>query len=242
MRISKQRLRQILREELEIALLKEQFFDPNSSPGGTLFDQWRNVFSNASSAFTNAYNQSYNQATGATNPATNTGTTATSPPAEAPNQEATPIIIRYYFKPETTREEIARVNITNMLQPVARRWLDQIDVSIIVNNLRARYANSGYPANYDWTQYANQLKESFGNSIRVSAPNIQENNDQTIASYTVSAPNIPAFNTPNNSIRRGTDIARIFDPITEQFNRAMPNKLLPPEQTPERRNPDLTGF
>ena len=212
-----------------------------------MFDQWRNVFSNASSAFTNAYNQSYNQATGATNPATNTGTTATNPPAEAPNLEATTTnseqtirqTIRYYFKPETTREEIARANITNMLQPVYSSRADQIDVNIVVNNLRATYANSGYPANYDWTQYANQLKESFGNSIRVSAPNIQENNDQTIATYTVSAPNIPALNSPNNSLPRSADAEDLIAHVTQQINRVLPNKLLPPAQTPNRINPDF---
>lgn len=238
MRISKQRLRQILREELEIALLKEQFFDPNSSPGGTLFDQWRNVFSNASSAFTNAYNQSYNQATGATNPATNTGTTAATPPAEASNQQTGRFICTFYFEPDVTAQQITSANLTERLQQAEINTIMNADDNIITANLRSMYANAGYPPNYNWSQYINQLKQAARQLITVSAPRIEENDDKTVASYTIQKTYRGPLFEPNRAVEQSTTAAwrNFYDNLPEAV---APVKLIPTNRTPNNHNPDF---
>lgn len=251
MKISKQRLRQILREELK-TVLEQDLPDPNSQ--GTIFDQWRNIFSSATANFQNAYNTNYNQATGATNPAatpaasTATATSATPPVTGDTDTYSTERgTVRFYFKPETTQQEITRANITNLMQTGLNGMADQIDISVVISNLRSIYANAGYPPNYDWTEYANQLKEAFKSSIRVSAPNIQENNEQTIASLTFQMSRIETLQSPNDSLAslgRGSSGERpaenfISTRARDQINRVLPDKLLPAEQTPNRRNPEM---
>lgn len=248
MKISKQRLRQILREELNIVLEQDFPSLPDPSSQGTIFDQWRNIFSSAQANFQNAYNTSYNQATGATNPAAiPAASPAAAPTATGGDTETARGTIRFYFKPETTQQEITRANITNILQTASNNMADQIDINVVVSNLRDQYANAGYPPNYDWTQYANQLKEAFKSSIRVSAPNIQENNEQIIASFTLEMSRIQTLHSPNDSLARlrgnsgETPIQNVLNTrVREQINRVLPDKLLPAEQTPNRRNPEIT--
>lgn len=238
MKITKRQLEAIILQEIRSAIHEQDDYG-----GSQLFSRWGQWFNSPWRTFVTNFTQGLRSSsddygyynTNGSVPDATTGDPSANPSSPSTN-ETRRVTYVFYFNSQTTAQEISRANITTLIQRQLRAIADRINVNTLVQNLQTTYANSGYPPNYNWNQYANQLKEAYKNSIRVGIPNIQQNENQTVASFSVEMMRSNIFEQPNSVLPREE---QVIQQLRNQVNTAVPNKLLDPANSPNRRNPDI---
>lgn len=155
MKIKKQYLRHIIREEINKAIHEQ--VDPSMGLS-SVFSPWAGLWDRATNAFIQGLRSGANSYG-----SYNTGALLSS--ATPANQNIN-FTVNIKFKPDASENDIRRINFTEIVQNTIREYLSQDLSSGIIENLNTLPEFSGQDQNVI-TTYANNLLQQIRNQIRV---------------------------------------------------------------------------